>query len=42
MDYKIFNEASYINNIHTGEKVFLQLLLSKVCDSFLFGDSKKL
>ena len=40
MDYKIFIEASYINNIHTGEKVSLQLLLLKVCESFLFGDSK--
>ena len=40
MDYKIFIKASYINNIHTGEKVFLQLLLLKVCESFLFADGK--
>ena len=38
MDYKIFIEASYNNNIHTGEKVFFEGL--RVL--FFSGDSKKL
>ena len=42
MEQKTFIEASWIYNIHTEEKCFLQLLLLKVCVSFRFGQIKKL
>ena len=42
MEQKTFIEASCIYNIHTGGKTFLQLLLLKVCESFRFGQIKKL
>ena len=41
MEQKTFIEASHIYNIHTGGKFFLLLLL-KVCESFRFGQIKKL
>ena len=41
MEKKTFMEASCNHNIHTGEKDFLQLLLLKVWESFLFRQSKK-
>ena len=41
MEQKTFIEASYIYNIHTGEKYLLQLLLLKVCESLRFGQIKK-
>ena len=41
MEQKIFIEASYIYDIHTGGKL-LQLLLLKICESFRFGQIKKL
>ena len=41
MEKKTFVEASCTNNIHTWEKVFLQLVLSNVCERFLFKKSKK-
>ena len=34
MEQKTFIEASGIYNIHSGEKIFLQLLLLKLCESF--------
>ena len=40
MEQKTFIETSCIYNIHTGEKIFLQLLLLKVCDLFRFGQIK--
>ena len=41
MEQKTFIEATWIYNIHTGEKIF-HLLLLKVCESFRFGQIKKL
>ena len=40
MEQKTFIEASYIYNINTGENIFLQLLLLKVCKSLRFGQIK--
>ena len=42
MEQKTFIEASYIYNVHTGENIFLQLLLLKVCKSLRFGQIRKL
>ena len=39
---KAFVEASCIDNIHTGEKVILQLFILKICEFFLFRESKTL
>ena len=36
LEEKTFIEASCNSNTHTGEKVFLQSLLLKVCELFLF------
>ena len=41
IEQKTFIEASFTNNIHTWEEVFLQLPLSKVCKMFLFRQSEK-
>ena len=41
MEQKKIIEASYIYNIHTGEKNFLQLLLLKVCEPLRLGQIKK-
>ena len=40
-EQKSFIEASSTNNIHAGGKNISQLLLLKVCRSFLFRQSKK-
>ena len=42
MEQKTFIEASCIFKILTGEKNILWLLLLKVCESFRFGELKKL
>ena len=41
MEQKTSIGASCIYNIHAGEKVFLKLLLLKVCESFRFRQIKK-
>ena len=42
MEQKTLIEASCIYNIHTGEKMFCSCYLKKVCESFKFGQIKKL
>ena len=42
MEQKTYVEASCNYNIYTGENIFLQFLLSKVCESFVFGQINKL
>ena len=39
---KALIEANCTNNIHTGENIFLQRLYLKVCESFLFRETKKI
>ena len=41
MEYKTFIEASCIDDIHTWERLLLQQLLLKICETFLFGQSEK-
>ena len=42
MPYKIFIETSYFSNMHTREKDFCSCYFFKVCESFLFGQIKKI
>ena len=41
MEQKTFTKASCIYNMHTGEKIFLQLLHLNVCVSFFDSDRLK-
>ena len=41
MKEETFMEASFINDIHTWDRLFLQLLLLKACETFLFRQCRK-